>query len=250
MFLGVPEGEYTVAMRTGEPQIGFISASQPITVGAVDVENVTVTARRSTRITGRFEMRPGISDTAVWVFGEPIDSGLAQFLVRPRNAVLNFEGSAPPGRYAVGVHGPDGVSCTATVAGRDVADEVFVVGTDPIEMTVGCGNATTTVRGTVRKDDGGADANAAVVAFPVERAFWRGATFRPRRFQQVSADKSGAFTLVNLPAGDYFVAAIPLERSALWQDPKSLETLARSATRVTLGQGESRTADLRTVQIK
>jgi uncharacterized protein (DUF2141 family) len=249
-FLGVPEGDYIVAMRTGEPQVGFISASQPITVGGVDIADVTVTARRSTRITGRFEMRSGMSAEAVYVFGEPMEAGLAQFLVRPRNAVQNFEGSAPPGRYAVSVRSPVGVSCTATVAGRDVTDEVFLVGTDPIEMTVVCGDPAASLRGTARKDYGAADPDAAIVAFPAERAFWRGATFRPRRFMQALSDKSGAFTLANLPPGEYFVAAIPIDKSVLWQDPKFLEALTRSATRIALAQGESRTADLRTVQIK
>ena len=249
-FLGVPEGDYIAAMRKGEPQVGFISASQPITVGGVDIADVTVNARRSTRITARFEMRSGISIDAVYVFAEPIEAGLAQFLLRPRNIVQNFEGSAPPGRYVVSVRGPDGVACTATVAGRDVADEIFVVGTDPIEMTITCGEAATRLQGTTRKSDGTVDPDAAVVAFPVERAFWRGATLRPRRFMQAASDKGGAYTLSALPPGDYFVVAIPLATSALWQDPKVLETLTRSATRVTLAQGESRTTDLRTVQIK
>lgn len=257
-FLGVPEGEYIVAMRAGEPSSGFVSASQPISVGGEDISTVTVTARRATRVTGHFELRGkvpqsqvnGIGGASVYAVYEPLEAGLANFVLARLGADFRFEGSAPAGRYALTLRGPDGVSCTAMVGGHDVSDELFVVGNDPMEMTIVCGDAPTRVRGTVRKDDGAADPDAAVVAFPVERAFWRGPTLRPHRLMQVTSDKSGAYSLVNLPAGDYFVVAIPLDKSALWQDPRFLERLARSATRVTLGPGDSRTADLRTVEIK
>ena len=39
------------------------------------------------------------------------------------------------------------------------------------------------------------------------------------------ADKSGAFALRALPPGEYFVAAIPEQKSDTWQDPKLLETI-------------------------
>jgi hypothetical protein len=150
----------------------------------------------------------------------------------------------------VTVRGSDAASCAARVAGRDVGDEIFVVGTDPIEMTVTCGDAATTVRGGVRKTDGAVDPEAAVVAFSVDPTHWRGPTLRPARLKQVMSDASGVFTLANLPPGDYFVAAIPVESSVLWQDPRFLQVLARSATRVSLTPGESRTLDLRTIQVR
>jgi hypothetical protein len=164
---------------------------------------------------------------------------------------LRFEALVPPGRYTLTMASPEGAWCTSVLLrGRDIADEVFVVGSEDLDLTVICGDATTRVRGTVRKDDGVVDADAAIVAFPVERTSWVGPAWRPRRFQSATTDAAGGFTLVNLPAGEYFVAAIPISRSQLWQDPALLDTLTRAATRVSLTMSESRTVELRTVQIK
>jgi hypothetical protein len=48
-----------------------------------------------------------------------------------------------------------------------------------------------------------------------------------------------------LPPGDYLVAAIPDELVNAWQDPKVLESLSRSATRISLAENEKRTVDLK-----
>jgi hypothetical protein len=158
----------------------------------------------------------------------------------------------PPGPYALTLPAYSDLVCTAVMAGgRDISDGVFVMGLeDVLDVTVRCNGPTTRLSGTVRDDRGSADPAAAIVVFPTERQFWRGPALRARRFQRVFSDRSGAFALRALPAGEYFVAAIPEQTSDLWQDPKLLDALTRSATRVTLGAGESRTVDLRTVVIK
>jgi hypothetical protein len=132
--------------------------------------------------------------------------------------------------------------------GRDVTDEWLVVGIEDIDLKVICGEPATRLSGKVRREDGIVDPGAAVVAFPVDRTSWIGPAVR--RFLDAFSDTSGTFALINLPAGEYFVTAIPIAKSELWRDPKLLESLTRSATRITLSPGESRTIDLRTVAIR
>jgi hypothetical protein len=50
---------------------------------------------------------------------------------------------------------------------------------------------------------------------------------------------------MSLPPGDYLVAAIPERLLDTWQDPKVLESLSRSATRISLAESEKRSVDLK-----
>jgi hypothetical protein len=252
-FLGVPDGEFVASMRTGEPQIGFLSADEPVTVGGSEITDVTLTARPSPRVSGRFELRSGKppGNTTLNVGLDPIDLGSFGGVLLPQGPELRFSTFVQRGAYRLNPRAPAGLSCSAIMReGRDITDEVLLVGADNIELTVVCGEPATRLGGTVRKTDGAGDADALIIAFPTERAHRSGTTVRPRRLQQATADTSGGFTLNNLPAGDYFVAAIPIARSELWRDPKFLDQLTRSATRITLTQGESRTIDLRMVQVR
>jgi hypothetical protein len=54
----------------------------------------------------------------------------------------------------------------------------------------------------------------------------------------------------SLPAGDYYVAAIADEQSAEWREPKTLDALARIATRVTILEGEHKTVTLRVQEVR
>jgi hypothetical protein len=53
-----------------------------------------------------------------------------------------------------------------------------------------------------------------------------------------------------LPAGEYFIAAISDQAGANWQDPKVLEILSRSATLLSLRDGDRRSVDVTTSVIR
>ncbi len=250
LFLGVPEGDYVIMMRTGE-RLDVVSATEPVTVTGSDVADMLLTARPAPQVRGRFEVPAGSQIRGLYIFADALDNGRFSVPIPPVGQELRFAASVAPGRYVLNLRVPDGLSCTAVMrAGRDIADEILVVQSEDIDLTVICGDPATRLAGTARKDDGTPDPEAAIVAFPVERAFWSGPAIRVRRLQQAYSDTAGGFRLATLPPGDYFVAAIPIERSELWRDPKFLDGLTRSATRVSLTQGDSRTIDLRTVAIR
>jgi hypothetical protein len=257
VLLGVPEGEYVVTMNSRSQGV-VIWASEPVTVRGADLTELAVTARRGTHLSVRFELRSGRLSAdqqsgnwgaSFYVWGKPLEPERGQLLLAPRGPDLVAEWMATPGRYGLTLGAPRGLSCTSVMRnGRDVTDEWLVVGTEDIDLTVICGEPATRVSGKVRRENGAADSDAAVVAFPVDRSFWTGPSVR--RFLDAFSDTSGAFELINLPPGEYFLAAVPVAKSELWRDPQLLESLARSAIRMTLTQGESRTIDLRTVVIR
>ena len=86
--------------------------------------------------------------------------------------------------------------------------------------------------------------DVAVLAFPIARERWVDAGLGPDRLASQRLDETGSFAIVGLPAGEYFVTAVPLERLDEWPLPYMLAWLARTADRVELRPGERRQLDL------
>lgn len=117
----------------------------------------------------------------------------------------------------------------------------FKAGTDPSELQVILSNRGATVSGRVLDVRGEAVAKARLLLVPGDPA-------RRTRFQQITATSTaeGTFRLGPVRAGEYFVVALP--SSAEWPDPRdvaSLKRLTDAAERVTLGDDEQRTLDIR-----
>ena len=56
---------------------------------------------------------------------------------------------------------------------------------------------------------------------------------------------NGEFSLGSVPVGEYYLTAILDEDAADWQDPAGLDALARTATRITINEGDQKTVTLR-----
>jgi hypothetical protein len=72
---------------------------------------------------------------------------------------------------------------------------------------------------------------------------------RPTRIGSASVSSRGSFQ-VELPAGEYFVVAVPAPQNRLWQDPKRLEAASALARRVTLAWDETRTETLSVKEVR
>jgi hypothetical protein len=81
-----------------------------------------------------------------------------------------------------------------------------------------------------------------VVVFSADRVFW---TSQSRRTQSTRPADDGRFILKNLPAGDYFVAALADADDLQWSDPRVLAELATAGVRVTIVDGQRTVQDLR-----
>ena len=72
---------------------------------------------------------------------------------------------------------------------------------------------------------------------------------RPSFSQRITrASSAGAYAIKDVPAGRYYLVAIPDDMAADWNLPATLEDLAREATEVVIDEGQRKTQDLRTVR--
>jgi hypothetical protein len=80
------------------------------------------------------------------------------------------------------------------------------------------------------------------VLFPMEPSRWLPES---RRLQGVRPSADGAFTLRNLPAGDYMVAAVDDVEPGEWFDPAFLQRLLPTAMKIAIADGEQKVQDIR-----
>jgi sugar/nucleoside kinase (ribokinase family) len=83
-----------------------------------------------------------------------------------------------------------------------------------------------------------------VIVFPVAREQWTGYGLAPRRIRSVRTSTTGTYTMSGVPAGDYFIVAVPPARSDAWLDPDFLDRASRTATRVTIAWSGQHRIDL------
>jgi hypothetical protein len=81
-----------------------------------------------------------------------------------------------------------------------------------------------------------------IVVFPVDRTLWLPLA---RRIMSTRADTTGAWTLKDVPPGDYLVAALTDLVPEELADPAFLEQLLPNTLKVTINDGENKTQDLR-----
>src|SRR4029079_3742111 len=160
----------------------------------------------------------------------------------------------PPGRYVLRAQNlPAGWALlSATLGGQDISDAGFEVGSsDANGVGITHTHQPTEITGVVPAGNTGApDTGAAVIAFPTDSAAWVGRGTNPRRIRTVRPSKNGTFSFTNLPAGTYFVGAVPDVTAPDWQDPRFLEALSRSAVRVLLGPGEKKSQNVQTAPVR
>jgi len=97
--------------------------------------------------------------------------------------------------------------------------------------------------GTVQRA-GPSSEGVAVIIFPVEQDQWTGYGFQPPRIRSTLTTPGGAFSVSDLPAGDYFAVAVPNSAQASWKNPELLRGLSKGASRVKLSWGQVETTQL------
>jgi hypothetical protein len=233
-------------------------ATQPITVGDTGVSNVAVTLKTGSHLTGRVEFvgsRP-----------QPTADQIQRMTIRLQSAEgrtsstasadgrAAADGTFRTGRYAGGRYVASVIPATIPPGWslRSVRANGKDISVDPVELTEDLNGVvmtftdqTTTLSGTVTNDRNVPDQNVNVVAFPADSEAWKAAGVVFRRWRDERVNQAGAFLIPGLPPGEYYLATIPSNGPGDTRDPKYLESLVRTATRVTLGDGEKKTVDLK-----
>jgi protocatechuate 3,4-dioxygenase beta subunit len=261
-FLGIPPGQYLLR-AIGEPPArgggpgtaSTLWVSAPVTVADRDIASMPLMLQSGFRVAGRLVVE---GDTAslpmnrMFVTLESVDRTLfgefSEIQVAPDGTFRSVE--APAARYRMTLPLPSGWFVKSiTNGGRALEDLPFELKEALTDLVITVSNRGAQISGSVRTAAGAPDATAAVVLFPADSRQWVDFSAYARGIKDVRAGRDGAYSIPDLPEGDYLIVALAQQQMD-WGQPKIFETLSRLATRVTLGAGEARALDLRTVNVK
>ena len=243
-------------------------ASQPVTVGNADVSDVVVTLAEGVRISGHFEFpssappltRQQIEAISVGVRVQPgtiagrLSGNVAGAVTDDTGAFRSSE--LVPGTYLIVANRlPAGWSLqSAMVNGHDAADAPIDIGPEGLSNVVMTfTNKSTTLTGSVTGNDFPSSADGlptpppTVVIFSTNQNLWPKVALSPRTLRSVPCTPALTYRTTGMPAGEYYVAASSSQVD--FTDPRVLLFLSKSASRVTLVEGESRAQDVHAVVV-
>ena len=160
---------------------------------------------------------------------------------------FGFEVKTRPGKMRLAFGGPPlpGWSIRAVrYHGEDVTDSGidFRPGENVSDVEVELTNRMSDVSGLVTNGRGDAMKDYTVIAFAQDRDRW---TIANRYVRNARPDQDGRFKLTGLPPGDYFVVALDSVDGTEWMDPEFLDSIKTKASSFSLGDGETKTLDLK-----
>lgn len=266
IFPVVPSGQYSLRLLQGQvrptgpasQERDILWADVPVTVGTEPVENLAIMAQRGLRIRGHVEF-DGTGDRAAALnrlsisvqAADPAETDLAAGSTMRPDAFGAFVSSGlPGGRYYVRVaNSPSGwMFAGATLDGQDVTDRPLTISSDTSGVSVRFTDRWSGLNGSVAGARG-PDPSALVVVFPTDSTLWGATGANTRRTRSIATNAAGGFSLT-LPPGEYYAAAVRDDPGDDWRDRDVLAAISRSATRVSIRDGEHRTLQLRTVVIQ
>ena len=248
----VAPGRYQLQARVGGRD--FELARVDLSVGAEDVEGITLVTAPGAVVNGIV-----VSDT-----GEPIDFRANQLQVGVRAASpdsVGLGGGMASSRIGddwsftlrnisepvlVRAQPPQGWAMKSVLLnGQDVTDT-------PIElppaqtvsgMQIVLTKKITTLSGQVTDTRGNPVLDATVVVFPANEKLW---TFQSRFIKAARPDQEGKYRVTGLPgAEDYLVVALQGLEDGQAGDPEFLASIKDLATKLELGDGESKAVDVK-----
>lgn len=234
-------------------------AQAPLTVER-DVTDLAITLGAGATVAGRVEFQgaqapSNLNQLAITLTPLSLDWTASGSAFLGQTGRVSDDGTfvtagSPPGRYALTLQGgraPSGFFLKSIVInGRDVTYDAFDL--DDRDITgavVTFTNRASALNGTVQAAAGAADAGATVVVFPAAWREWVSGGMNTGVLRVTRAAEAGTFTMEGLPPREYLVVAVSNTDAVDTQDPATFERLARVATAVTLGDGETRTVALR-----
>jgi hypothetical protein len=255
-----PPGVSLSAVSLERSDGGSFWARMPVSVSGDDVDNLDVSLRSAISLTGHIVMAPASGPPVRFptLVLEPADGrrslGMPMSLpVGPRRAgpptpatPVDFTiHGLLPGQYLLRTF--LGVAKVQSVAweSRDYTDRPFdaTSGRDITGVVVTLTTATSSISGIV-SDAADLPMGAAVIAFPAQREAWTNYGFTPARFRSALATLDGRYQIDALPAGEYYLVAVPAAQERAWLDPQFLASHAPRATRVRLDRPDSTLTDV------
>jgi len=256
-------GEYALTVSPGTAQPGGPKeyAQTQIFVKGEDITGLSVTTGKGATMRGRFvfdtgapsaDARPGSIQFRI---AFPQSPGTQD---RPSwNADWTFEFPGLLGSGAIirsGAFVTPGQTFTPStwyikavmLEGKDVFDTPFNFesGRDINDLQVILTQKQTELNGHAMDAEGRPVPDYVTVVFPENRALW---TPQTRFISTGRPDQTGTFKVVGLPAGSYLATAVDYLETGAEGDPELLAKLVDGATRVSMGEGETKSLSLRVV---
>ncbi len=227
--------------------------STEVVVAGADITGLVVAFQPGMTISGRLVFagtRPAADLAKLRVRLTPVDivdhSFVTSGSVAPNTDGTFAIGSLAPGQYGVTVDGADGWSIQSAVArGRDTLDDALdLLPNESIDgMVVTLTDRVTEISGKLVDALGRPAPGYSVFVFPTTRAWWTSAPRRTSGAIKVGTD--GAFKVVGLPPGEYYLSALADVDPSQLRDPSVLEQIAGAAITITLAEGQNKQQDLR-----
>lgn len=248
-------------------------ASDTVAVTGKDVESLSLTLREGLTIEGSIVadgigVPPEVAALRITV-GKPLTGDRAAAMLAratswstaaPRDDGTFTVRGLIPGRYEVAVTGK-GMRMASLVPGmtpaltgwvvrsirwkdRDLADSGIDIQADvPVTgVVVTLTPQPAQLDGTVMDAAGRPTGAFPIVVFSTDRAHWGAGS---RRVLQAQPASDGTFTVIGLPAGEYYLAAVTRLEPGDLANRQFLEELLPASLRITIGEGEKKTQDLR-----
>jgi hypothetical protein len=244
-----------VTARVGGPggaggEIGLL----PISVNGEDISNVVIVTAKGASASGRLTFEDGakpanltnIRVTPTSTDGEP-GPGMMFGDSNSVKADGTFEVHGLTGtRLFRVVNVPTGWTMKSVrVNGADITDAglEFKPGEAVTGVEIALTSKGTTVSGTVTASGSEPVKDYTLVIFADDPQRW---TLPNTRYVAGRRpDQNGRFEVKSLPPGSYYAAAVDYLPDGEWNDPEVLDRLKANAKRFTLGDGESKTLELK-----
>jgi uncharacterized protein (DUF2141 family) len=259
-FGGVLPGSYTIVVRPeagdGPPQAtaDVLWAMAEITIDGHDVTvplqlQPSLTASARLVFEGAAPPKAGDLATARWVLrrygsGPGLDGPRGQTDAAGR---MVFKGLMPGRHVLVALVSPalNGWSMKSSVIrGKESLDGSVDIqpGGDLTDWVVTYTDHPTEISGTLQNSSGRSTSDYFIVVFSTNKADW---IPRSRRIAQTRPGNDGRYAVRNLPAGEYWIAALTDLAFTDLFEPSFIEGLVNGAVKVTIGDGERKTQDLK-----
>ncbi len=247
----VAPGRYQVQARSGGRE--FELARMDLAVGTDDVEGLTLVTAPGAIVNGTI-----VSDT-----GEPFDfrSQQLQIAARPATPEASGPGGAMGGvrigddwsfslrnltdAVIVRTGGPQGWTLRSVVVnGQDITDTPmeFAAGQTVSGMQIVLTKKVSALSGQVTDANGNPVLDATVVVFPGDEKLW---TYQSRFIKAARPDQDGRYRVTALPAESYLVVALQGLEDGQAGDPEFLARVKDLATKLDLGDGETKAVDVK-----
>jgi hypothetical protein len=262
-YAGVPPGEYTITIAPAPAPAGRGADPSPAAKPAMtfafatltvagDDQRIDLTLQPAMTMSGRFAFEGAPTPQSLGgTFVSVQDLRIEQSgFVRARRADASADGAFQvgdlwPGRFLFQSTGPDATWFvkSATAGGRDLLDAPFELkpGDRVEDLVVTFTTHPSELAGHLQTAVGAPATDYFIVVFSADRQYWFP---NSRRVASVRATSAGDYSVKNLPAGDYCVAAVTDVELGEWFDPPFLESLLNSAKRFTIATGERKVQNL------